>query len=78
MNMTAVGIIALICWMVVSIVKTVQAKEHRKKDNAEHKDLQDYTKEIEKRLEEMSERIATLEKIVTDEKYQLNKEFEKL
>jgi hypothetical protein len=51
--------------MVLKFVK--ESKAHKQGDKA-------LTKEI----ESLKERVATLEKIVTDEKYQLNKEFENL
>lgn len=75
MNITAIAIVAIVCWAIVSLTKgrspNKKGKEFQEQLQAEHEQMQ-------KQLEIMSERIVVLEKIVTDEKYQLNKEFSSL
>ena len=71
MNITAVAIVAIICWAIVSLVQGPKRKKQPKLDTRE-------TDALRSEVAELKERVATLEKIVTDEKYQLNKEFENL
>lgn len=71
MNITAVAIVAIICWAIVELTNGPRGK---KKDKAE-KGQNDALKQ---EVEALKDRVATLEKIVTDEKYSLNKEFENL
>lgn len=76
MNLTAIIIIAILSSMVVSIVKTVQ----KNNKSIKHTDalLSDYESSVEQKLAAMQERIEVLEKIVTDEKYNLNKAIDEL
>lgn len=72
MNVTAVAIISIIFGTAYAIVKMIlkfvkDSKAHKHEDSS-------LTTEI----DNLKERVAILEKIVTDEKYQLNKEFESL
>ena len=78
MNITAIVIIAIICWMIVSIVEKVSSRKHQKTSNGEWHSYNQRTVELEEKIEVLEQRIAVLEKIVTDEKYDLKKEFEKL
>lgn len=73
--MTAVAIVAIICWAIVSLSKN---RSPSKKSKTFEGPLQSQNTQMQKELEFMAERIAVLEKIVTDEKYQLNKEFDSL
>lgn len=79
MNLTAIAIVAIICWAIVRLVngphdnpkRNKKAKESQSQMEQEHAQMQ-------KDLTAMAERLAVLEKIVTDEKYSLNKEFDSL
>ncbi len=71
MDMTAIAIVALVCWAIVELVNGPKGK---KKDTAQV----NQTHELERAVEAMRERIETLEKIVTDEKYDLNRQFDDL
>lgn len=76
MDFTAIIIIAIICSMVVSIVKIVKKSNGSSKSlNAQ---LEGYEQSVEQKLNSLQARIEVLEKIVTDEKYSLNKAFSEL
>lgn len=75
MNMTAIGIVAIIAWAIVSIT---QGAKPNKKNKATQDQLQNEHEQLKQEIAAMAERLAVLEKIVTDEKYQLNKEFDSL
>ena len=66
--MTAVAIVAIIAWAVVSIIENSKNKNANKNKN---KDAEAYKAEI----EALKERVCVLEKIVTDEKYDLKRQF---
>ena len=68
MNMTAIAIVAICAWALVSIVDSSKDKS-RKKLNT--KEVDAYKKEI----ADLKERVSVLEKIVTDERYDLKKQF---
>ena len=74
MNMTAIAIVALVCWAIVELVNGPKGKKKDKKDTAQVNQTQDLVRKV----EAMRERIETLEKIVTDEKYDLNRQFDNL
>jgi phage shock protein B len=74
MNITAIAIVALVCWAIVELVNGPKGKKKDKKDTAQV----NQTHELEREVEAMRERIETLEKIVTDEKYDLNRQFDDL
>ena len=74
MNITAIAIVALVCWAIVELVNGPRGKKKDKKD-ANQINL---TNDLEREVEAMRERIETLEKIVTDEKYDLNRQFDDL
>ena len=72
MNTTAIAIIAIVCWAIVAIVNSVKKSskvtDQQSRENAE----------LRNEINSIKERIATLEAIVTDEKYNLKKEFDNL
>ncbi|MFT5839567.1 MAG: phage shock protein B [Flavobacteriales bacterium] len=74
MNMTAIAIVALVCWAIVELVNGPKGKKKDKKDTLQV----NHTHELEREVEAMRERIETLERIVTDEKYDLNRQFDDL
>lgn len=75
MDITAIAIVAIICWAIVNLSKgrapNKKSKEFQNELQAEHQQMQ-------QQIETMAERLIVLEKIVTDEKYNLNKEFSSL
>ena len=71
MNMTAIAIVAICCWALVAIVEAA-------KSNKQHKVSEVEREELEKELLSLKSRVETLERIVTDESYSLNKEFNNL
>ena len=74
MNMTAIAIVALVCWAIVELVNGPRAK---KRDKLNKQDTQTSNR-VEEEISALKERIETLEKIVTDEKYDLNRQFDDL
>lgn len=74
MNLTAIAIVALICWAIIELVNGPKGKKKNQKE-AEQVNLNN---DLEREVAAMRDRIETLEKIVTDEKYSLNREFEDL
>ncbi|WP_339725258.1 hypothetical protein [uncultured Paraglaciecola sp.] len=74
MNITAIAIVALVCWAIVELVNGPKGKKKDKKDA----DQVNLTNDLEREVAAMRERIQTLEKIVTDEKYDLNRQFDDL
>lgn len=71
MNLTAIAIVAIICW---AIVKLTSGHRTKRKDPVENQ-LND---ELKQQVAELKARVETLEKIVTDEKYDLNRQFNNL
>ncbi|MGO4891386.1 hypothetical protein [Flavobacterium sp. W21_SRS_FM6] len=69
--MTAIAIVAIVCWAIVELVNGTRGKKQGKKDEQKNSDLQ-------QQIVTLKERIETLEKIVTDEKYDLNRQFDDL
>lgn len=76
MSWTAVLIVGIICWAIVAM--TQGRKSTSKKDKVSVSEMQNEHEQLKAEIAAMAERLAVLEKIVTDEKYQLNKEFESL
>lgn len=72
MNVTAVAIIGIIFGCTIAIVSMIL--KHRSQSKVTSQDSDHLRAEI----NSLKERVATLEKIVTDSKYQLNKEFDSL
>ncbi|GAC33582.1 hypothetical protein [Paraglaciecola polaris] len=71
MNITAVAIVAIICWAIVELTNGTKTKKKNKA--AEQQDVQ-----LAQQIADLKERIETLEKIVTDEKYDLHRQFDDL
>lgn len=71
MNLTAIFIVGIVCWAIVAIIDSVKDKS---KDKLSSKQAQAYESEI----ASLKERVSVLEKIVTDEKYDLKKQFDDL
>jgi cell division protein FtsB len=71
MNMTAIAIVAIVCWAIVELVNGTRSKKTNKKDEQKNTELQ-------QQIITLKERVETLEKIVTDEKYDLNRQFNDL
>jgi hypothetical protein len=74
MNITAIVIVAVICWAIVELVNGPKGKKKDKKDA----DQINLANDLERDMAIMRERIEILEKIVTDEKYDLNRKFDDL
>ncbi|WP_158967881.1 hypothetical protein [Paraglaciecola sp. L3A3] len=74
MNMTAIAIVAISCWAIVELVNGPKGKKKNKKDI--EKDNQ--ASQLELEVIALRERVETLEKIVTDEKYDLHRQFNDL
>lgn len=72
MDVTAVAVLSIIFGFAYAIVKTV-LKYKKESRVSNHGDAL-----MSQEIESLKERVATLEKIVTDDKYQLHKEFENL
>lgn len=71
MNMTAIAIVAIACWTIVAIVDSAKSNKKHKISKAQQEDT-------DKEIAQLKARVETLERIVTDDKYQLNKEFDNL
>ncbi|MEP1871278.1 MAG: hypothetical protein ABJJ44_17250 [Paraglaciecola sp.] len=74
MNLTAIAIVALVCWAIVELVNGPKGKKKYKTTVRQA----EVTNELQQEIATMRERIETLEKIVTDEKYDLNRQFDDL
>lgn len=72
MNMTAIAIVGIICWTIVSLVDSRKAKNKNKQTKIEGNSA------MQAQMDQMQARIETLEKIVTDEKYDLHRQFDEL
>lgn len=71
MNLTAIVIVGIVCWAIVELVNGPRGKKSTKQDNQK-------TAELEQQVLRLQDRIETLEKIVTDDKYELNRQFKDL
>ncbi|ALS99114.1 hypothetical protein [Lacimicrobium alkaliphilum] len=68
MNITAVAIVAIVCWAIVELVNSRNKKAPKAQDlNA-----------LQQELAGLKDRVQTLEKIVIDENYDLKKQFDNL
>ena len=74
MNLEAIIIVAIVVGGITSIISTLSDNKRKRVNKFNDKERDELLKQI----AEMNERIQTLERIVTDEKYSLNKEFENL
>ncbi|GAB3030171.1 hypothetical protein [Bowmanella dokdonensis] len=70
MNITAVAIVAIICWAIVELVNS-KRKKAPKLNETEINSLKE-------EITRLRERVQNLEKIVTDENYDLKKQFDNL
>lgn len=70
MNLTAVAIVAIVCWALVELVNS----RHKKAPKLNETELSHLKQE----LNTLTERVQTLEKIVTDENYDLKRQFDNL
>jgi len=71
MNITAVAIVAISCWALVEIIN---GGKKRKQGANQGQELDKMQQEI----IQLKERVQTLEKIVTDEKYDLKQQIDNL
>ncbi|WP_158770807.1 hypothetical protein [Paraglaciecola sp. L1A13] len=71
MNITAVAIVAIICWAIVELTNGSKAKKKNKVTLQQDAELA-------QQVADLKARIETLEKIVTDEKYDLHRQFDDL
>lgn len=74
MNLTAIIIMAIIVGGITSIVSTLSNRKIKESNTFNKNERDDMLTQIQR----MNDRIETLERIVTDEKYSLNKEFDNL
>ena len=70
MNLTAVAIVAIVCWALVELVNSRNKKAPKLNENELNNLKQEVTT--------LRERVQTLEKIVTDENYDLKRQFDNL
>jgi hypothetical protein len=68
MNTTAIAIVAIVAWAIVSIVDRAKDKSAKKVSTKERESYQ-------ADIAALKERVSVLEKIVTDEKYDLKRQF---
>jgi len=71
MNTTAIAIVAIVAWAIVSIVDRAKDKSTKKVSTKERESYQ-------ADIAALKERVSVLEKIVTDEKYDLKRQFSDL
>jgi len=71
MNLTAIIIVAIVVGGITSIISTLSNKKLKESNKFSKNERDDMQVQIQK----MNERIETLERIVTDEKYSLNQQF---
>lgn len=70
MNLTSIGIIAILTWGMIELVK--QFKRGDSKQNSKT------VNELQGQVQQLRERVEVLEKIVTDNSYDLKKQFDNL
>lgn len=72
MSITSIAIVAIICWAIVSLFNgSKKNAKSSKQDNLEKDALKND-------IQSLKDRIANLEAIITDEKYDLKREFDNL
>lgn len=74
MNMTAIAIVAIICWTIVKLTGRDKPRKVSKSDNTSAAE----NAALKQQMDAMQERIEVLERIVTDEKYDLQRQFDAL
>jgi len=74
MNMTAIAIVAIICWTIVKLTGRDKPKKKASSDMASAAE----NAALKQQMDAMQERIEVLERIVTDEKYDLQRQFDAL
>lgn len=74
MDMTAIAIVAIICW---TIVKLTGRDKPRKVSKSDYTSAAENAA-LKQQMDAMQERIEVLERIVTDEKYDLQRQFDAL
>lgn len=74
MNITAIAIVAIVCGSIVALVNGAKDKKKDKK----YMEKSNLTNELEREVIALRERVETLERIVTDEKYDLHRQFDDL
>lgn len=72
MDLTAIAIVGIVFGCITAITKSVL--KHR----SESKMVSSDSHALKSEITQLKERVATLEKIVTDEKYSLKREFDNL
>jgi hypothetical protein len=72
MELTPILIVGIICWTIVRLVDSKKVKNKNKQT------AMDSNGEMRAKMEHMQARIETLEKIVTDEKFDLHRQFDEL
>lgn len=72
MDITAIAIVGIICWTIVSLFDSRKAKNKTKQTVVQDNSV------MQLQMDQMQARIETLEKIVTDEKYDLHRQFDEL
>ncbi|MEM0910239.1 MAG: hypothetical protein AAGJ37_04650 [Pseudomonadota bacterium] len=75
MNVTAVCIVAIIAWAFVSLFSNHKDGKYSK---GKWQSAESKMSDLESEIAQMNERIQVLEKIVVDEKYELNRKFDEL
>ncbi|WP_407080213.1 hypothetical protein [Alteromonas aquimaris] len=68
--MTAIAIVGIIAWAIVSITDSLRSKNVKKASRD--------VSQLESEVAQLKERIEVLEKIVTDSNYDLKKQFDDL
>lgn len=68
MNITAVVIVAIVCWAIVELVNSRQKKAPKAEE----------LNNLQQEVAGLKDRVQTLEKIVIDENYDLKKQFDNL
>ncbi|MBT1450751.1 hypothetical protein KJ365_07625 [Glaciecola sp. XM2] len=76
MDLTAIIIVAIISGTIVSIIKVF--KQQSTKEAKTGSKFKEHEQNVQQKINELQERVAVLEKIVTEDKYSLNKAFSDL
>lgn len=74
MDISLVGIVAIVGWVIVSVADSLADKKRYKKTREDKQRQQ----QLEEELAQLKERVAVLEKIVTDPKNELREKFRHL